>query len=118
MSEPIEEVKNRVRRKTKFYKELITFVTTSIFLIGLNIFTSPGYMWAWWPIGFWGIGLVSKAIKLTLHDKASDWEEREINREMKRRGYESEHYSGELDLDDLPQPIYSKGRNYKSSDLV
>lgn len=118
MSDKIKDVKRRIKRKKAYYNELGSFVTTSLFLLGLNLFTSPGYMWAWWPIGFWGISMVMKSIKIVIDDKTSDWEHRAIKKELEYHGYETDEEE-ELELRDYNRPV-SRRKNtlYRDKDLV
>ncbi len=44
-------------RRQGFSKHLISFVAVNSFLILLNLFTSPSYFWAIFPLLGWGLGL-------------------------------------------------------------
>jgi hypothetical protein len=60
--EVIEKAHKRVKEKKDLYTHIITYVLVSIFLIGLNLFTSPFYMWFVFPIGGWGLAVLGHAI--------------------------------------------------------
>lgn len=40
-----------------FIANVFTFLSISAFLIFLNIFTSPGFPWAFFPVAAWGMGI-------------------------------------------------------------
>lgn len=45
------------QKRQEFKSHLITFIAVNGFLILLNLFTSPGYFWAIFPLLGWGLGL-------------------------------------------------------------
>jgi hypothetical protein len=45
------------QKQQEFKLHLITFIAVNGFLILLNMFTSPGYFWAIFPLLGWGLGL-------------------------------------------------------------
>lgn len=47
---------NTFRRKT-FWTQFISFLAVNLFLILLNLITSPSYFWAIFPVLGWGLGL-------------------------------------------------------------
>ena len=81
--EEIMEAQKRVRKIKRFYKGLLSWVTTSIILIAINIFTAQGITWAKWPIFFWGISILMQAfevIRLQRYDK--QWEKRQLEKQL------------------------------------
>jgi len=81
--EEIMEAQKRVRKIKRFYKGLLSWITTSIILIAINIFTAQGITWAKWPIFFWGISILIQAfevIRLQRHDK--NWEKRQLEKQL------------------------------------
>ncbi|MNK22259.1 Sensor histidine kinase YpdA [compost metagenome] len=69
----IEEIKG-------FYGHLSSFIVVNIGLFILNILTSPGHLWFFYPTFGWGIGVVMHGLKtfdyMPFLDK--DWEERKV----------------------------------------
>lgn len=45
-----------------FRGHLMVYVVTGIFLLTLNLLTSPGELWFYWPLFFWGWALAFHAI--------------------------------------------------------
>lgn len=54
----LREAKKRVKRKKDFYGHLATYVAISVFLIVLNMITSPGKWWFQWPVIGWGMAVL------------------------------------------------------------
>ncbi len=48
----------RAGAKLGFYIHLVAYVTVNPFLAFINYRTTPGYLWFWWPLFGWGIGLI------------------------------------------------------------
>ena len=79
--EKYEEAKKRVKELKDFYRNLITYVAVNIFLIVINLITSPDSLWFYWVTIFWGIGIVLHASKVfILKGKflGKEWEEKKI----------------------------------------
>ncbi len=119
MTEAIKEAKKRIKKKKDFYTELGSYVGISIFLVAINIFVSPGYMWAWWPVGMWGLSLVMKGIKIMVEDKTSKWEKKALKESLNEMGYDPElaYMDDHLDLEE-EQLILRKEKLYRDDDLV
>lgn len=77
-----EKAAKRVEELKGFYGHLISYCIFIPFLIFINFKTSSGYLWFWWPLLGWGIGLISHAIKT--FGIGSDWEERQIQQYLKK----------------------------------
>jgi len=75
------EEEKRANRIRKFYKSLTSWVTTSIFMVAIDLFTSQSISWSKWPVFFWGIALLFQLIPiLRLQDLDKSWEERRIRK--------------------------------------
>ncbi len=46
----------------RFRRHLTIYLVTGLFLFTLNLLTSPGELWFYWPLFFWGWALVFQAI--------------------------------------------------------
>ncbi|MGK4475440.1 2TM domain-containing protein [Aeromonas molluscorum] len=70
-----------------FYGHLISYVLVISLLWVINLVTSPGHIWAWWPMLGWGIGLMAHAFNLFKLPKllGPDWERRQIERRLGRK---------------------------------
>ncbi|AFY45997.1 hypothetical protein Nos7524_0071 [Nostoc sp. PCC 7524] len=62
----IEEKKRHkfhAQRQGEFKSHLISFIGVNGFLIALNLWTSPSYFWAIFPLLGWGLGLFFSGMK-------------------------------------------------------
>jgi uncharacterized membrane protein YczE len=76
----------RVHLKRDFLTHLVIYIAVNIFLVFLNFYTSPGYLWFLWATFGWGIGIVAHGVdtyvKLNM-DRAAVEKEIEY---LKRKG--------------------------------
>ena len=66
----------RVKELKGFYGNLISYCIVIPFLIIVNLITSPKYLWFYWPMLGWGIGVISHAMQVFAVGK--NWEEKKI----------------------------------------
>lgn len=52
----------RGKGETAFRGHLTVYLCVGLFLLTLNLLTSPGELWFYWPLFFWGWGLVFQAV--------------------------------------------------------
>ncbi len=80
------EIRRQVRKEKKFRKHLISYAVINVFLVAINLLTSPEYLWAIWPILGWGVGLIMNAVSVYGIGGLSGhaWEERRV-REYRMR---------------------------------
>lgn len=116
----IQMAKKKVKKKKEFYEHLMAYVTVNIGLLLLNLLTSPGSLWFYFPMLGWGIGLMFHYVDVFgipgfgMLDK--DWEEREMESELRKmRNLDSpqlpEEKEPELELKEMR-------KNYDDSDFV
>lgn len=79
-----KKAKKRVKKKKEFYQLLVTFSAISVFLIALNLFSSPSQYWFFYPVGGMMLALVFVGYEAFGFGEDPEWEEREIAREMKK----------------------------------
>ena len=81
-----ERAKKRVEDIRGFYHHLLIYVLVNAFLFVLNILTSPGDLWFYWPLLLWGIGIVAHAASVFASGGlwGKDWEERKIKQLMEK----------------------------------
>ncbi|TRX16457.1 2TM domain-containing protein [Flavobacterium franklandianum] len=80
------EAKKRVEEIKGFYGNLIAYVVVNIGLMVINLLTSPAYLWFFWPMLGWGIGVVFHGMKVFnyLPFLGKDWEEQKIKEFMEK----------------------------------
>ena len=79
-----QEAKKQVDEIKGFYFHLISYVLVNVFLIVINLLTSPEYLWFFWPLLGWGIGLVIHAFSVFGGFMGKSWEERKIKEIIER----------------------------------
>lgn len=87
LSRDEKEAMEYVRDIKAFYIHLTQYVVVIIGLFILNLITSPGYIWAVWPMLGWGIGVAVHGFTVfEVFDLFNrDWEKRHIEKRMRRR---------------------------------
>ncbi|GGF11876.1 2TM domain-containing protein [Flavobacterium limi] len=76
--------KKKVEDIKGFYGNLISYISVNIFLICINLYTSPDHLWFYWPLIWWGLGVVFHGLKVfeVFPGFGKDWEERKIKELM------------------------------------
>lgn len=114
-----------VKKKKAFYAHFSTYLVMGAFFLILNTVTSPGHWWWYWPMLGWGIGVGIQYLNTFgmpgSGAGSSDWEAREIEKEMDKLKPDSK--SERLNLDDhLELKEVKKERaaapTYRKDDLV
>ncbi len=82
--ERVEEIKG-------FYIHLFIYVLVNLGLFLLNLFTSPGRWWFYWPLFGWGIGLLGHAVGVFGVGRffGQDWEERKLKEILEKQEKQS-----------------------------
>jgi len=85
VNEKYEKAKKRVEEIKGFYSHLIVYICVNIVLVIINLITSPGALWFFWPLAGWGIGLIFHGLGVFVFSKfpGKKWEERKIKEVMK-----------------------------------
>jgi hypothetical protein len=73
----VEEIKG-------FYGNLVSYIVVNCILLVINLLTSPEYLWFFWPLFGWGIGVVIHGLAVFnyLPFLGKDWEEQKIKEFM------------------------------------
>jgi hypothetical protein len=86
-----ESAKKKVKEIKAFYSHFMVYAIISVVLLVVNVLSSPGVYWFYWPMIGWGIGIFFHAMNtFNLGIMGKDWEERKI-KEM----IEKEHNSSD-----------------------
>lgn len=126
-----EKAKKKVEEKKKFHRHLQSYIIVNLIMVFTGSFRFGWY----WAAFFWGIGLFSHFVKaygfMGLSDDDTEWEEREIEKEVRRMKARKNHRSTsnssnnkpeeDFNVDDhldlnKPRPIPRK--KYDEEDLV
>lgn len=113
----IKEAKKRVKRKKDFYEHLTTYLAISVFLVVLNLITSPGSWWFQWPVIGWGMAVLFNYFDVFgvpgVGPMNKEWEQKAIQEELRKMDGVEERPSERLELRSL-----RKRENWDESDLV
>lgn len=78
--------KKKVEDIKGFYGNLTSYIFVNILLIAINLWTSPNHLWFYWPLMWWGLGVLFHGLKVfeVLPSFSKDWEERKIKELMEK----------------------------------
>ena len=57
-----QEARKRAQVKLSFFGHLAIYLVVNLVLLALNLLTSPGSLWFYWPLLGWGIGVAAHGI--------------------------------------------------------
>ncbi len=80
------KAKKKVDAIKGFYGNLISYIIVNIGLIVINLLTSPDYLWFFWPMMGWGIGLLFHGLKVfnCMPFFGKEWEDQKIKEFMEK----------------------------------
>ncbi|WP_395050067.1 2TM domain-containing protein [Flavobacterium sp.] len=78
--------RKRVEEIKGFYGNLIAYIVVNTGLLAVNLLTSPKHLWFYWPLFWWGIGVVFHGLKVFNYMPffSKDWEEKKIKAFMNK----------------------------------
>ncbi len=79
-----EEARKRVEEIRGFYHHLTAYVVVNAVLLVINMLTSPGHYWFFWPLLGWGIGVAIHGLITFGGIRGRSWEERKISEIMEK----------------------------------
>ena len=83
-AERYERARKRVKELRSFYGSLTSYLSVNLLLFLINLVSSPGRWWFYWPLFFWGIGILFQAWHVFMPRFDGDWEERRIQQELRK----------------------------------
>lgn len=78
-----KRAQRKVKEMKKFYSSLITYCIVIPFLFFVNLFTSKGEYWFWYPALAWGLVLAFRAFKI--FGIGESWQEKKIREIMNQQ---------------------------------
>jgi sensor histidine kinase YesM len=75
-----EHARRRVRALRGFYRHLAIYAVVCTGLVIVNLVFSPGRIWFFWPMGWWGLGVLVHGVSIWSGSiwLGRDWEERKV----------------------------------------
>jgi hypothetical protein len=82
--ERYQRAQKQVQEIKGFYGHLLSFVVFMLFFLFINLKYSPEYLWFYWPMLGWGIGLLFHGLRVFNYFPFlnRDWEEKKIKQFM------------------------------------
>lgn len=82
-----EEARRHVRELRGFYSHAAAYLVVNAGLFALDLLTSPGRWWFFYPMFGWGIGLAAHGLSVFALGGwlGGNWEERKIREYLDRR---------------------------------
>lgn len=84
----------RVEDIKGFYGNLAAYILVNIGLLVINLVTSPQYLWFFWPMLGWGIGVVFHGMKVFNYMPffGREWEEKKMREFIEQEKRKKEHW--------------------------
>lgn len=119
-----EKARKRVKAKKEFYQHLTSYLVMGLFFFLLNVVTSFGAWWFYWPMLGWGIGILFHYFDVFgfpgVGNMSNDWEEKQIVEEMERMRAQRqpEQASEQMELRELQKEPRERNKHWDDSELV
>lgn len=86
--------KKRVEEIKGFYGNLIAYILVNVGLLAINLLTSPEYLWFFWPLLGWGIGVAvhGMVVYRWLPFFGKNWEDQKIKEFMGEEKRKSDNW--------------------------
>lgn len=119
-TDPYLNAKKRVKAKKGFYGHLSAYLSVNTIMFFVVLFTEGSFEWLI-PAMLWGIGLASHyfgvfGIPGIGAWGSKEWEEKEIQKELEKQGWEMPDPAGDEELE--LKEFKELRREYRDDDLV
>ncbi len=82
----LERARKRAHELREFYNHLWSYIGVNAILIIINLITSPKKLWFYWITAFWGIAIISHAIRTFGKNRFDEeWEEQKAKEILKKK---------------------------------
>ncbi|MEM1055954.1 MAG: 2TM domain-containing protein [Bacteroidota bacterium] len=68
--------RKQAKREAAFYRSLGAYIVVNLFLVAINLLTSPGTFWAVWSILGWGFAIALQGFSTFGKGSRGDWVDR------------------------------------------
>lgn len=84
--ERYQRAKKQVEEIKGFYGNLLAYIVVNLFLLFINLKYSPEYLWFFWPMLGWGIGVLFHGLKAFNYTPflGRNWEEKKLKEFMEQ----------------------------------
>ncbi|MBI1223864.1 MAG: histidine kinase [Bacteroidetes bacterium] len=120
--EELQKAKKRVKAKKSFYQHLMAYAIVNLFLMALNLVTSPSVAWFVYPLLGWGVGLAFHYVEVFgipgFDILSKEWEEKQLERELRQQKPTSSPKDKPTKQPDKSLELRELRKNYDESDFV
>ena len=74
-----------VNVRLRLYIHLTAFILVNALLVAINLAASPQYLWFFWPLLGWGLGILLHVLLIVGLSKGAEIKSRMIERELSKR---------------------------------
>ena len=115
-----KRARKKVKEKKEFYQHLTSYMVMGVFFYVLNMMTSFGSWWWYWPVLGWGIGVAMHYFQVFglpgVGRFDEEWEEKQMKKELKQLN--SRNKEEDTEYLDLPELERQKNKDWSDEDLV
>ena len=81
-----EKALKHVRELRRFYVHLFRYLLGVLILLAINLITSPQYLWVFWVMGGWGLGVLMHASRVfgPAWLLGPEWERKQVEKKLGR----------------------------------
>jgi hypothetical protein len=79
-----QQARKQVEKIKGFYVHFATFIIIMVLLVYINLKYTPEYLWFFWSLFGWGIGVFFHALFTFRWFSLQEWEKRKINEFMEQ----------------------------------
>ncbi len=116
------KAKKRVKAKKGFYQHLMSYAIVNLFMMALNLITSPTVGWFVFLLLGWGVGLAFHYVDVFgipgFDILSKEWEEKQLERELKQQDPASKLSQNQAKHSDKSLELKELRKNYDESDFV
>lgn len=82
-----QEAIHYVRDLKGFYSHLIKYIVVILMLFVINFATNPNYIWAFWPMLGWGVGVLFHGLNVfeVFNFLGPNWEKKRIEKRLGKK---------------------------------
>ena len=79
-----QKARDRVGAKLSFLVHLAVYIAVNVFLVAINLLSTPEHLWFYWPLLGWGIGLLIHGAVVLFYVKWTSLVGRMEERELRK----------------------------------
>jgi uncharacterized membrane protein len=89
-NQAVEET-TAVRSRMGLWIHVAAYLVVNAFLVGVNLLTSPNYLWFPWVLAGWGLGILLHLGLMIFLPKRTEGRQQRLASELRRKGHRRSH---------------------------